>query len=100
VSGHRWRFMSPGREVELQHLDYTMAWEWILRAEGGERRVVVWVNRTVWASRSGGELPVDVLDAIAVRGRWAVERYLHWREPPLLIEVTTKGLHPSGGSRD
>jgi hypothetical protein len=41
-----------------------------------------------------------VQDAFAVKGLWAVQRYLHWREPPVRIEVTTEGFNPIGGSKD
>jgi transcriptional regulator with XRE-family HTH domain len=98
--GRRWHVTGGGGEVELpSSLDSAVAWGWTLSGDEGEAVVVVWVNRAAWASREG-DLPWSVVEAIEVRGLWAVERYLHRREPPRRIEVTTQGFSPTGGSEE
>ena len=74
-------------------------WEWRVDLDDLSKTVAVKISGTAIATYPNGVLPQEAAEAIASRGKSAVDKTLTWSEPPDEIEFTTStGPVYSGGS--
>lgn len=93
-----WRPTGAPTAGEASHGADWVSWWWtITLREGDRRRVEIQLSASLIASADGPDLPGDLREAVATRGRSEITRIALWEEPPELILVSVHGRERIGG---
>lgn len=92
-----WRPTGGPTAGDERRADEAISWVWtVALRDGARRRIEVRLGAALVAAAEG-DLPTDLREAVATRGRSEITRVALWEQPPELIVVDLTGRERIGG---